>query len=174
MPSYSCCATFMVRSVVKPSLRTASCCSVLVVNGAAEVRCLRLRSTLTTRTVPPSASGASGLARLPSASTAVGAGASRSTPPAAWASCRTTSRLPARLLMANCSTFSPSSKVSRALNPWLALTPSRWTDQYSRLSKASISRSRSQIMRRAGLCTRPADRPRRAFHNSGEMLKPTR
>ena len=41
--------------------------------------------------------------------------------------------------------------------------------------KASISSSRSQIMRSAGLCTRPADRPRRTFfHSSGERLKPTR
>ena len=35
--------------------------------------------------------------------------------------------------------------------------------------------SRSQIRRRAGLCTRPALKPRRIFpHNNGERLKPTR
>ena len=45
----------------------------------------------------------------------------------------------------------------------------------SRATNASISASRSQIMRSAGLCTRPAERPRRTFfHSSGERLKPTR
>ena len=47
--------------------------------------------------------------------------------------------------------------------------------QYSRATNAAISSSRSQIMRSAGLCTRPADSPGRTFfHNSGERLKPTR
>ena len=47
--------------------------------------------------------------------------------------------------------------------------------QYSRATNAAISSSRSQIMRSAGLCTRPADRPGRTFfHSSGERLKPTR
>ena len=44
-PSYSFCATCIVRLVVKPSLREASCCSVEVVNGG-DGR--RLRSLLTT------------------------------------------------------------------------------------------------------------------------------
>ena len=39
MPSYSCWATTIVRRAVKPSLRLASCCSVLVVNGASGCRC---------------------------------------------------------------------------------------------------------------------------------------
>ncbi len=47
-PSYSVCAVRMVRSVVMPSLRTASCCSVLVVKGAAARRVFALFSTLMT------------------------------------------------------------------------------------------------------------------------------
>ena len=48
--------------------------------------------------------------------------------------------------------------------------------QYSRALKRAISSSRSQIMRSAGLCTRPAEAPDSPafFHSSGERLKPTR
>jgi len=43
--------------------------------------------------------------------------------------------------------------------------------QYSLLSKARISRSRSTIRRSATVCTRPAESPRRTLsHNSGEIL----
>jgi len=43
------------------------------------------------------------------------------------------------------------------------------TVQYSSAVKARISRSRSQMMRTATDCTRPADRPRRTFfQSSGE------
>jgi hypothetical protein len=47
--------------------------------------------------------------------------------------------------------------------------------QYSRATKAAISSSRSQIIRSAGLCTRPADRPGLTFfQSSGDRLNPTR
>jgi len=46
----------MVRLVVKPSLREASCCRVEVVKGAAGLRRRCFFSTLTTLRVPPAAS----------------------------------------------------------------------------------------------------------------------
>ena len=46
MPSYRLCAVRMVRWVLKPSLRDASCCSVEVVNGAVGLRLRCFLSTL--------------------------------------------------------------------------------------------------------------------------------
>ena len=43
----------MARSVVNPSLRTASCCKVEVVKGAEAWRCLRFLSTWTTVALSP-------------------------------------------------------------------------------------------------------------------------
>ena len=46
--------------------------------------------------------------------------------------------------------------------------------QYSRGLNASISFSRSTISRRAGLCTRPAERPRVSMRDSsGERVNPS-
>src|SRR5208283_738918 len=46
--------------------------------------------------------------------------------------------------------------------------------QYSFFSNALISRSRSTIKRRATVCTRPAESPRRTLsHSSGETWQPT-
>ena len=51
---------------------------------------------------------------------------------------------------------------------WAALGATGW-------DWASISSSRSTIMRSAGDCTRPADSPRCTLrHSTGERLKPTR
>ncbi len=71
--------------------------------------------------------------------------------------------------------FAYANRASLALNAPAAAVMSASTVQYSRGLNFSISASRSQIRRSAGLCTRPADRPRRIFfHSSGERLKPTR
>ena len=63
-------------------------------------------------------------------------------------------------------------RASKAPSGWVRLA---WMVQYSRALKASISSSRSTIMRRAGDWTRPADNPRCTLRQStGERLKPTR
>ena len=49
MPSYSFCATCMVREAEKPSLEEAACCSVEVVKGGDGLRFVGLASTLSTR-----------------------------------------------------------------------------------------------------------------------------
>ncbi len=137
----------MARLVVKPSLRTASCCSVDVVNGAAGLRLFCFFSTRATVVLPALA-----ISNLP-----------------------TTSCCWSWLVMLNCSTFWPSNNTSLAPNACWCLRDSRWIVQYSWLLKASISSSRSTIRRKAGLCTRPADRPLRIFfQSSGDKLKPTR
>ena len=75
----------------------------------------------------------------------------------------------------NCSSFSPLKWVSLAVNGCSPLCVSRCSVQYSRGTKASISSSRSTIMRRAGDCTRPALKPGLILrHSSGDRLKPTR
>ncbi len=53
MPSYSDCATLMVRRAPKLSLRDASCCSVLVVKGGGAFFFCWLRVTLLTVKVAP-------------------------------------------------------------------------------------------------------------------------
>ena len=53
MPSYSDCATLMVRRAPKLSLREASCCSVLVVKGGGAFFFCWLRVTLLTVKVAP-------------------------------------------------------------------------------------------------------------------------
>jgi hypothetical protein len=143
----------MVRRALKPSLRAASCCSVEVVNGGAGLRLRCLRSTFATVSVP-------------------------------WAACsivRRTSSADCAEVTVNCSTFVPRYSVSRALNVCAACASpdfcaSASTVQYSRGLNAAISSSRSQIIRSAGLCTRPADAPDRPafFQSSGDRLKPTR
>ena len=89
---------------------------------------------------------------------------------------RSTSRACASLVKLNCSTFAPRYSMQLQRESLLAVRrPRPRCVQYSCATKAAISSSRSQIMRSAGLCTRPADSPRRTFfHSSGERLKPTR
>ncbi len=137
----------MVFCALKPSLREASCCSVEVVNGGAGLRRRCLRSTA--RTV--------------------------SSPRAAFSSVLTASRAALSLVKLNCSTLAPRYSTSFAGNFCSECMSSASMVQYSCGWKAAISSSRSQIMRSAGLCTRPADRLGRTFfHRSGERLKPTR
>ena len=50
--SYSFCATCIVRRAAKPSLRFASCCSVLVVNGSGGLRVYGFSSSFVTRNWP--------------------------------------------------------------------------------------------------------------------------
>ena len=74
------------------------------------------------------------------------------------------------------SIFSPSALVRRAWNVCAAL-PFRATAtfQYSSGTKASISRSRSTIIRSVTDCTRPADlAPGSLRHSTGDRVKPTR
>ena len=52
IPSYNCCAVIIVPLVVKPSLRTACCCRVDVVKGAAGFLVLCFLSTRETLTLP--------------------------------------------------------------------------------------------------------------------------
>ncbi len=137
----------MVLRVVKPSLREASCCRVEVVNGGAG---RRLRSLLVTSVTC-------------------------STP---WAACWMRMRAASAVspsVTVNCSNFCPSSFTSLAVKGCEGCAQAAAMDQYSRAMKASISSSRSTIMRSAGLCTRPAESPRWTLrHNTGERLKPTR
>ena len=77
--------------------------------------------------------------------------------------------------MVNCSNFCPSSLTRRALKACEGWAQSASMVQYSSALKASISSSRSTIMRSAGDCTRPADSPALILrHSTGERLKPTR
>ena len=63
--------------------------------------------------------------------------------------------------------FSPSKDDSRAVNSGGTFPSSRAsTDQYSTGTNASISLSRSQMIRSATVCTRPAERPRQTFFHS--------
>ena len=156
----------MVRAAVNPSFLPASCCSVEVMNGAAGLRRLCFFSTPCTHrapTAPSSPSSASGARRC--GSFAELNSTSRFRAPSAEASS----------VMLNCTSFSPSSRTSFAVNAVPSLSRSASMVQYSRFSNRSISSSRSTIMRSAGLCTRPADSPLRIFfHSSGDRLKPTR
>ena len=137
----------MVRLVVKPSLREASCCRVEVVNGGAG---RRLRSLLVTSVT----------CSEPLAAATMRSRAASAVSPS---------------VMVNCSNLPPSSLLSRALKGCEGCAHSAAMDQYSRATKASISSSRSTIMRSAGDCTRPADRPRWTLrHSTGDRLKPTR
>ena len=68
--------------------------------------------------------------------------------------------------------FSPSMPVKRAVNSVFSLTGVSCASrvQYSTGTNALISRSRSTMSRRATVCTRPAERPRRTLsHSSGEI-----
>ena len=63
--------------------------------------------------------------------------------------------------------FSPSKVESRAVKGGGVLPSSVASSvQYSTGTKASISFSRSQMIRRATVCTRPAERPRQIFFQS--------
>ena len=145
-----------MRCALKPSLRDASCCSVEVVNGAAGLRRRCFLSTFATVSTPLAVSR-------------IRCSAART-----WGS----------FVNVNCSTFSPPKSASRAGNcvePGLGSRVAAFCSasasivQYSCALNAVISASRSTISRSAGLCTRPADSPRRTFFQSnGERLKPTR
>ncbi len=146
-PSYSCCATRMVFWALKPSLRAASCCKVDVVKGGAGLRRRCLRSTPSTVRVPLAAS----------------------------LSVRSTARASVSVVKLNCSTLAPAYSTSLPGNFCSECSSVASMVQYSRATKAAISSSRSQIMRNAGLCTRPADSPGRTFFQSnGDRLNPTR
>ena len=152
IPSYRRCATVIVRCAPKPSLREASCCSVEVVNGAAGLRRRCFLSTFAT-------------VSLPLAVSRIFCSAART-----WVS----------FVNVNCSTLSPPNTDNRAGNcveaaSGCALSASASIVQYSCALNAVISSSRSTMSRNAGLCTRPADSPRRTFfQSSGDRLKPTR
>src|SRR5436309_3376102 len=63
----------------------------------------------------------------------------------------------------------PSSLWSRAWNGWPSFSRSASTVQYSCGTKPRISSSRSQMRRRATVCTRPAERPRLLL--DGDVLR---
>ena len=146
-PSYRRCATVIVRCALKPSLRDASCWSVDVVNGAAGLRRRCFLSTFAT-------------VSLPRAVSRIRCSAARTL---------------ASFVKLNCSTLSPANTARRAGKVCAFCSASASIVQYSCALNAVISSSRSTMSRSAGLCTRPADRPRRTFfQSSGERLKPTR
>ncbi len=138
----------IVRCAPKPSLRAASCCSVDVVKGGAGLRLRCFLSTFVTT----------------------------SEPAAACSSVRRAASAPAASVIVNCSTLRPCSSVSFAVNGVASFSACASIVQYSRGLNSRISSSRSQIMRSAGLCTRPADAPESPafFQSSGDRLKPTR
>ncbi len=137
----------MVDLAVSPSFRTASCCSVDVVKGAAGDRDRGLREILETVNIPFELFLISSIT----------------------ASCSFS------VLNENCSTFVSLKLASFASKDCFPLAVLRWIDQYSSLSNCSISCSRSTIRRRAGLCTRPADKFLAIFrHKIGDKLNPTR
>src|SRR5665213_2441432 len=135
----------MVRADEKPNLREASCCKVEVRNGGKGWRLAGLLSRLSTLKTWP----------FNAAAIAVDVPAS---------------------LNANFSRRLPSTLDKAAWNsvPWEVVnTPS--IVQYSCGRKASISSSRSQMIRKATDCTRPAERePGSLRHNTGESVKPTK
>ncbi len=65
-PSYRRCAVDIVRRGEKPSLRLASCCSVLVVNGGDGLVFLLVTATLATRGWSPRSASACAVAAGPS------------------------------------------------------------------------------------------------------------
>ena len=159
-PSYNCCARRMVRRALKPSLRAASCCSVEVVNGGAGLRRRCLRSMAMTRSWPG-----------PSAGTRARRSVARRRlyGPLDLARLRLVGE--AELLHLLAAVFDELEREGSGA----VCEPSPSILQYSCGMNARISASRSQIMRSAGLCTRPAESPWRTFfHSSGERLKPTR
>ena len=137
----------MVDRAVNPNLRTASCCIVDVVKGAAGDRDLGLRVIFDTTTSPLDAALIVLTASM----------------------CSFSDR------NVNCSTFSLLKLASFASKGCFPLEVFKWIDQYSSLSNCSIACSRSTISLNAGLCTLPADRFLAIFrHNMGDKLKPTK
>ena len=140
----------IVRWAPKPSFLEASCCSVDVVNGAVALRLRCFFSTSTTVSARPFAS--------------------------AWAiSVSRTSFAWLAFVTVNCLTLSSPRSERRAVNGVSLFSSSAATLQYSCGTNASISSSRSQIIRSAGVCTRPAESFGLIFRQRrGERLKPTR
>ena len=139
----------MVRRAPNPSLRDASCCKVEVVNGAEGLRRRGFSSTEITFNEP--AASRSRRSRIVEAT--------------------------ASAVTVNWLTFWPSSHTSFAVNSLNGSPPLRSASilQYSRGTNSAISFSRSHTSLSAGLCTRPADRPRFIFfHSSGERVYPSR
>ena len=69
----------------------------------------------------------------------------------------------ASVVMLNCSNFSLLYSTNLAAKSCFTACTSLSMIQYSCALNFSISNSRSTIKRNAGLCTRPADKPRRTF-----------
>ena len=145
--SYNFWATRMVLCALKRNLRAASCCKVEVIKGAAGLRLRSFACTSMTCKTPFAACFKAAIAACAAASS----------------------------VKLNCSTFLPANTDNPA---WKACLPKRLAAaifQYSSVLKASISRSRSTIMRKAGDCTRPAESPGCTLrHSSGDKLKPTK
>ncbi len=142
--SYNFCAAVMVRRDEKYNLRAASCCRVLVVNGAAARRDVFFFSMAATWA-------------------AIGT-AIRDTIPSIWV----------RDAMVIFSIFCPSNCDNMALNADVSFSHPAVSDQYSTGLNASISRSRSTTSFTATDCTRPADFPKLRSHSNGEIPNPIR
>ncbi len=130
MPSYSDWAVRIARSAVMPSRRAASCCMVLVMNGAAGRDLLSFVSTEATLNLPTLRSST-----IFPASSPLVTRMRPVFPSIAWSAAR---------------------NLTSGL-PWLERDA--YIFQYSSGLKAPISRSRSTMRRSATDWTRPAERP---------------
>ena len=154
---------------MKPSLREASCCSVVVRNGAYGDRLNGLRSTDLTAKSADCSRPASSAAAVPSrCSTSPRASLARS-----W---------PTELKSRPWATRLPSTVTSVALNEFGLASSFAWSgtvansasrSQYWAARNAIRSRSRSTTSRVATDWTRPADsRGMTFFHSTGETSYP--
>src|SRR5579859_1524982 len=109
--SYSRCAVDIVYLAEKPSLRDASCCSVVVRNGAYGDRRYGLRSTLATANAALSRRRASAPALSPSRTSGM---PFLLRAPACWAASATARRVPSGVKSRPCAILCPSSADNRA------------------------------------------------------------
>src|SRR5215472_9370955 len=112
--SYRRCAVDIVYLAEKPSLREASCCSVVVRNGAYGERRYGLRSTLLTAKSAPSRRRASAPALSPSRTS--GTPLPLRAPLPFWAASATARRVPSEVKSRPWAILRPSSADSRAGN----------------------------------------------------------
>src|SRR5688500_14817367 len=157
--SYSRCATDIVEDALQPSLREASCCSVVVRNGGYGERRYGLDSTERTAYDVSCSPSTSASARDRSRWTVLPSAEDLSRPSGPKSEPRATRAPSTEVSLAGnirCSCFEPASKV-----------PSR--SQYDACRKRIRSRSLSTTSRVATDCTRPAERPDMTFfHSTGE------
>ena len=143
----------MVRAAPKPNLRDASCCMVVVRNGAYGLRVYGLASTEAMVNVWSASAVASAPARSSSRWTTSGFLSAPSSPKLAPVATRLPSTVRSFAGKRRGSCCSPASNVASR-------------SQYDAERNAIRARSRSTTSRVATDCTRPADRPLMTFFQS--------